>query len=82
MAFILCLGYKASVIEDYFLNYLPTAYSDYGFWEEGGDPGSASTKTARSLVDTGIWRNIGQRLMAVQHLVADEEIFLANIAMD
>jgi glucose-1-phosphate cytidylyltransferase len=31
-----------------------------------------------SLVDTGIWRNIGQRLVAVRHLVEDEEIFLAN----
>ena len=31
-----------------------------------------------SLVDTGIWRNIGQRLLAVRHLVQDEELFLAN----
>ena len=31
-----------------------------------------------SLVDTGIWRNIGERLVAVRHLVEDEEIFLAN----
>ena len=31
-----------------------------------------------TLIDTGIWRNIGERLMAVKHLVADEEIFLAN----
>ena len=29
-------------------------------------------------MDTGIWRNIGQRLMAVRHLVENEEIFLAN----
>jgi len=26
--FILCLGYKASVIKEYFLNYKQTAYSD------------------------------------------------------
>jgi len=31
-----------------------------------------------SLVDTGIWRNIGQRLLAVRHLVQDQEMFLAN----
>jgi glucose-1-phosphate cytidylyltransferase len=31
-----------------------------------------------TLVDTGIWRNIGERLVAVKHLVEDEEIFLAN----
>ena len=27
--FILCLGYKANVIKDYFLNYRPTANSDF-----------------------------------------------------
>ena len=31
-----------------------------------------------SLIDTGIWRNIGGRLMAVKHLVENEEYFLAN----
>ena len=31
-----------------------------------------------TLVDTGVWRNIGERLVAVRHLVQDEEIFLAN----
>jgi hypothetical protein len=30
------------------------------------------------IEDTGIWRNIGERLRAVRHLVQDEEIFLAN----
>ena len=31
-----------------------------------------------ALIDTGVWRNIGERLVAVKHLVEDEEIFLAN----
>ena len=31
-----------------------------------------------TLIDTGIWRNIGQRLAAVRDYVKDEEIFLAN----
>ena len=31
-----------------------------------------------TLVDTGIWRNIGQRLCAVRDHVKDEEMFLAN----
>ena len=30
------------------------------------------------LVDTGIWRNIGERLLAVRHLLDKEEFFLAN----
>jgi glucose-1-phosphate cytidylyltransferase len=31
-----------------------------------------------SLIDTGIWRNIGERLWAVRHHVMGEEMFLAN----
>jgi glucose-1-phosphate cytidylyltransferase len=31
-----------------------------------------------TLVDTGIWRNVGQRLLAVREHVKNEEIFLAN----
>ena len=31
-----------------------------------------------TLIDTGIWRNIGERLWAVREHVKDEEIFLAN----
>ena len=29
-------------------------------------------------MDTGLWRNIGQRLVAVRDQVAGEEMFLAN----
>ena len=31
-----------------------------------------------TLLDTGVWRNVGERLMAVREHVKDEEIFLAN----
>jgi glucose-1-phosphate cytidylyltransferase len=31
-----------------------------------------------TLIDTGIWRNIGDRLAAVREHVKDEEMFLAN----
>ena len=30
------------------------------------------------MIDTGIWRNVGERLWAVRHQVQDEEMFLAN----
>ena len=30
------------------------------------------------MIDTGIWRNIGERLWAVREHVAGEEMFLAN----
>jgi glucose-1-phosphate cytidylyltransferase len=79
--FILCLGYKANVIKDYFLNYKPAANSDCiisNFGRRVDIIGEEPPDWRITLVDTGIWRNIGQRLMAVKHLVADEEIFLAN----
>ena len=79
--FILCLGYKANVVKDYFLNYRQTANSDCmvsNFGKKIEILGDRPPDWRVSLVDTGIWRNIGQRLMAVRHLVENEEIFLAN----
>jgi glucose-1-phosphate cytidylyltransferase len=79
--FILCLGYKANVIKDYFLNYKMTANKDCivsDFGKKIEILGERPPDWRVSLVDTGAWRNIGQRLLAVKHLVEDEEIFLAN----
>lgn len=79
--FILCLGYKANVVKDYFLNYKPAANSDCTITQFGKKVellGVRPVDWRVSLLDTGIWRNIGERLMAVRHLVQDEEIFLAN----
>jgi glucose-1-phosphate cytidylyltransferase len=79
--FILCLGFKANVIKDFFLNYRETVNSDFVISDFGkkveiiGDPPPDWRIT---LVDTGISRNIGERLVAIRHLVEDEEIFLAN----
>jgi glucose-1-phosphate cytidylyltransferase len=79
--FILCLGYKANVLKDYFLNYKEAASADCTVSHFGTKIellGERPPDWRISLVDTGIWRNIGQRLLAVRHLVHDEEIFLAN----
>ncbi|OAF19351.1 MULTISPECIES: glucose-1-phosphate cytidylyltransferase [Bradyrhizobium] len=79
--FVLCLGYKANVVKDYFLNNRQAANSDCTVSHFGKKIellGEAPPDWSVSLVDTGIWRNIGQRLLAVRHLVQDEEIFLAN----
>ena len=79
--FILCLGYKANVVKDYFLNYKQATNSDCTVSQFGKQVellGEQPADWRVSLVDTGIWRNIGQRLVAVRHLVQDEEIFLAN----
>ena len=79
--FILCLGYKANVVKDYFLNYKPATGSDCVISQFGKKVellGERPPEWRVSLVDTGIWRNVGQRLLAVRHLVQHEDIFLAN----
>lgn len=79
--FILCLGYKAGVIKDHFLNLRQTMgadciVSDFGKKVEvlGEEPPDWRV----TLLDTGVWRNIGERLLAVKEHVRDEEMFLAN----
>lgn len=79
--FVLCLGYKADVIKDYFLNAKPWTYSDFkiaAFGKQVEVLGEQPPDWHVSLVDTGIWRNIGERLVAVKDFVKNEEIFLAN----
>jgi glucose-1-phosphate cytidylyltransferase len=79
--FVLCLGYKANVIKEYFLNSNRWTNSDCvisNFGEKIEVLGDQPPDWKVALIDTGIWRNIGQRLMAVRHLVEHEEIFLAN----
>jgi glucose-1-phosphate cytidylyltransferase len=79
--FILCLGYKANVVKEYFLNYKQTVSSDCiisGFGQKVEILGERPPDWRITLVDTGVWRNIGERLVAIRSLVENEEIFLAN----
>jgi glucose-1-phosphate cytidylyltransferase len=79
--FVLCLGYKANVIKEYFLASKDSIYSDCvvsNFGKSIEILGERPPDWRVSLVDTGIWRNIGERLVAVRHLVEDDEMFLAN----
>ena len=79
--FILCLGYKANVIKEFFLNFQPHIYSDCVVSRFGSSVetlGDSQQDWRVTLIDTGVWRNIGERLLAVRHHVEDEEMFLAN----
>ena len=79
--FVLCLGYKANTIKDFFLNYRPQAFADCvvsGFGSKVELLGEPEEDWRVTLIDTGIWRNIGERLWAVREHVQGEEIFLAN----
>jgi glucose-1-phosphate cytidylyltransferase len=79
--FILCLGYKADAIKNYFLNYDERLSNDFIL------SGAGTTLVRRDIqdwritfVDTGLHSNIGQRLKAVEPHLDGEEIFLANYA--
>lgn len=79
--FVLCLGFKANVIKEFFLDGKHSVYSDCIVSNHGKRIeilGEQPAEWRTALVDTGVWRNIGERLVAVKHLVENEEVFLAN----
>ena len=79
--FILCLGYKADIIKNYFLNYNEYLSNDFVLTKGGKDLAllhSDIDDWKITFVDTGLTSNIGQRLLQVKPYVADEEMFLAN----
>ena len=79
--FILCLGYRAEVIKDYFLNYNEALSNDFVL-SEGGRTiellGHDIKNWNITFVDTGLHASIGERLRAVRHHLEGEEYFLAN----
>jgi len=79
--FILCLGYKADVIKNYFLNYNECLSNDF-ILTEGGKGlkliNSDIDEWKITFVDTGLHSNIGQRLKYVQKHLEGEEVFLVN----
>lgn len=79
--FVLCLGYKANTVKEFFLNYNPRIFSDIVVSDGGRQVetlGAMPQDWRVALIDTGVWRNIGERLWAVREHVKDEEIFCAN----
>jgi glucose-1-phosphate cytidylyltransferase len=79
--FILCLGYKADVIKDYFLNYKEYISNDFTMTNGGRDiqlQQSDISDWKITFVDTGVGANVGERLMAVKKYLAGEDMFLAN----
>lgn len=79
--FILCLGYKADVIKNYFLNYDECTSNDFTLLEGGKSLQLLNSDIQDwkiTFVDTGLNSSIGQRFKAVEKYVKDEEVFLAN----
>jgi|SRR5215472_19104253 len=79
--FILCLGYRADAIKNYFLNYDECISNDFVL-----SGGGKSLELFNSdihdwritFADTGINSNIGQRLKAVEKYIDRDEEFFAN----
>lgn len=79
--FVLCLGYRGDLIREWFLQYDPRLTDD--FVMEGGRTRLFQQQTdvpdwQIHFVDTGQNSNIGERLLAVRHLLDDQPMFLAN----
>src|ERR1700685_3332671 len=79
--FILCLGYKASVIKDYFLDYEESVSNDFVF-SQGGRKLEFTQRDIDdwkiTFVDTGLRSTIADRLRLVEPHLQGEEMFLAN----
>jgi glucose-1-phosphate cytidylyltransferase len=81
--FVLCLGYGASAVKDYFLSYDETRSNDFTMSDGGRTIHLASSDIEDwtiTFVDTGRKATIGERLLAVRKHVEGEELFLANYA--
>jgi len=79
--FILCLGYKADYIKNYFLNYNEAVSNDFVMRGAGESIQLLSRDIDTwniTFADTGVHANIGQRLLAVRKYIGDDETFLAN----
>lgn len=79
--FILCLGYRADKIKEYFLNYDECVSNDFTL-SKGGKSIDLKQSDIEdwniTFVDTGLNSNIGTRLRRVAPYLEGEEMFLAN----
>jgi glucose-1-phosphate cytidylyltransferase len=81
--FILCLGYGAAAVKDYFLHYDETLSNDFTLRGGGRDIQLFSTDISDwniTFIDTGLHASIGERLMRIRQHVEGDEMFLANYA--
>jgi len=79
--FVLCLGYGAQAVKDYFLNYRETASNDFVLTKGGVHVEMLGTDISDwtiTFIDTGIDTAIGERLRRVRPYLEDDEFFLAN----
>lgn len=81
--FVLCLGYRADVIKQFFLEYEEAVSNDFVLTGGGTERvllGSDIDDWTITFVDTGLHAEIGERLRRVREHLDGEEMFLANYA--
>ena len=79
--FILCLGFGAHAVKDYFLNYRETGSNDFVLTKGGQHVDMLSTDISNwsiTFIDTGLDTAIGERLRRVRPYLEEDEVFLAN----
>jgi glucose-1-phosphate cytidylyltransferase len=79
--FILCLGYRADAVKNYFLSYNECVSNDFVLSAGGKNLelfNSDIHDWRITFADTGVHSNIGQRLKAVEKYLEGEDEFLAN----
>jgi len=78
--FILCLGWQANAVKDFFLNYNECVSNNFVLQKNGEVEllNSDIHDWTITFVDTGVNANIGQRLKAVEPYLEGEKVFLAN----
>jgi glucose-1-phosphate cytidylyltransferase len=81
--FVLCLGYRADAIKNYFLEYDECMSNDFILSRGGRNLRLLNRDIDEwtiTFVDTGRHANIGMRLAAVREHLEGEEMFMANYA--
>jgi glucose-1-phosphate cytidylyltransferase len=81
--FVLCLGYGAAAVKEFFLRYDETQSNDFTLGAGGRDLTLHSTDITDwkiTFIDTGARATIGERLLRVRSHVEQEPMFLANYA--
>jgi glucose-1-phosphate cytidylyltransferase len=79
--FILCLGFGAHSVKDYFLDYHETHSNDFVLSNAGQTVELLSSDISDwriTFADTGFETPIGERLRRVRDYLGDDEVFLAN----
>ena len=79
--FILCLGYKAEAVKEYFLSYNEALSNDFVMSNGGRDVqllGADISNWRITFCDTGARSTIGERLLAVEPHLGDDPYFLAT----